>query len=207
MASIAPTLPNYNVNPTPTNYSPIYGGVPGATAAPPSTYTQAAGVLPELPSLTAGAGNVVSSNLAGKLSPETLNAIKNSAAAWGVSSGMPLSGLSANKALSTVGLSTEQLQNTGLGQFDQLLTGLGSQQLSPSLLTDLSSYNAMLGAAPDPTVANQFLENLLNPASGSLRDTAKSNDWLNAATRINENTANLRGYALSSTAARDMALA
>ena len=167
-----PTLPNYNFSPTPTTGSgTAYGAVPGTTAPPPSIYSQVGGVLPSLPNLTATAGSVVGSELAGTVPTDVTQQIQNQAASWGVSSGMPGSGLSKNLSLRDLGLTSIGQQQAGQSNFLNLLSGLGQQQLSPSLLTDLSQSNAILGSAPDPQMAAQQLmqdyEKYLNPASGS----------------------------------------
>jgi hypothetical protein len=191
---MAASLPNYgfNLNPAPTSYSPIFGGVPGALSLPTSTYQQSVGAVPQLSQLTSGAAGAIGSdlnqlpgltnktagviggNLAGQLSPDVINAIKNMAASWGVAGGMPGSDISANKALSTIGLTSEQLQQLGVSQFNQFqqtglsgynqfLTGLGGQQLQPGLESQIQSSNAMMAAAPDPTQANEYLQSLLTP--------------------------------------------
>ena len=153
----------FNVTPAPTNYSSTFGGVPGTTQLPPSLYQQSQSILPSLPQLTSQAGSVVGANLAGQLSPDVINAIKNQGAAWGISSGMPGSGVSANSSLASIGQSSQQLQQSGLNQFNQLLYGLGSQQLSPSLESEIAQTNATLAASPDPSSAESYLQSLLNP--------------------------------------------
>ena len=189
------TLPNYgfNVSPSPTNYSSVFGGVPGALSLPPSTLAQSTAAVPQLPQLlssaasaigtnvnalpqlTGQAAGVIGGNLAGQLSPDVINAIKNMAASWGVAGGMPGSDLSANKALSTIGLSSEQLQQLGVSQYNQfqqagvsdtsqLMTALGSQQVQPGLESQIQSSNAMMAAAPNPQSAEEYLQSLLNPA-------------------------------------------
>jgi hypothetical protein len=170
------TLPNYgfNVSPSPTNYSSIFGGVPGALSLPPSTLQQSTAAVPQLPQLTSSTAGVIGSNLAGQLSPDVINAIKNMAASWGVAGGMPGSGLSQNKALSTIGLTSEQLQQTGVGQYNQFLTGLGSQQLQPGLESQIQEYNAMMAAAPDPQQAEAYLQSLLNPTPVAPQKTTVS---------------------------------
>jgi hypothetical protein len=163
MATAIPTLPSFNVSPTPTSYSSTFGGIPGQLQLPASQYQQSTAAVPQLAQLGTQTAGVIGSNLAGQLSPDVINAIKSQGAAWGVAGGTPGSDISANKALSTIGLSSEQLQTQGVGQYNQFLTSLGSQQLSPSLESSIQQQNAMTAAAPDPQQAEQFLQNLLNP--------------------------------------------
>jgi hypothetical protein len=159
MAAI-PTLPNYNINPPPQTGQGDYGSVPGAIGLPPSTYSQVGGVLPNLPGLTATAGNVVGSDLAGQLPGGTIGQIQDAAAVFGVGSGMPGSGLQANRGAETLGLSAWQLQQQGLQNYQSLIPTIGSTLLSPDLISNIAMQNAVYGAAPDPQAAASTLEEL-----------------------------------------------
>ena len=139
-----------------------YGSVP-APISVTSPYQQTAGLVPGLPNLTGGAASVVGSELSGNLSPGTVNMLGTAAAERGVGSGMPGSGLSQNDFLNSVGISSEQLTQQGVGNYLQLLTGLGSQQINPATQVQVGEYNSTMGAAPDPAAASTMLENLLNP--------------------------------------------
>ena len=165
MAASVPSLAPYNVNPSPQGGTGPYGAVPAPIDLPPSQYQQASTVLPGLPQLTAQAGGVVQSQLQGQLSPDVLNQIKNQSAVWGQNSGMPGSGLGNNLSLASLGLTSLGEQQSGLQNYQNLLTGLGSQLLNPSLESDIASRNANLAAAPDPAAAALTMQDLLNPGS------------------------------------------
>ena len=125
--------------------------VPGAISAP-NPYADLSKVYPNL----GGANQQISQNvineLRGELSPETLNAIQNSAAAFGVTSGMPGSGLAVNRGARDLGLSVEQLQGKGLQDYLAAITGIsGTQTVRPELQTEIATQNAIWNAAPDPS--------------------------------------------------------
>lgn len=153
----------YDYSPAPINYSATFGGAPGTVAPAPSIYQQVNDAVPGLPDLTGGAAGNISAQLSGKLSPETINNIKDQGAAWGYSSGMPGSGIANNFGLRNLGLATESLQQQGIGNYLNFLTGVGSTMTNPAVTQELAMWNATNNAAPNPAAANQFLMNLLNP--------------------------------------------
>lgn len=157
-----PNYLNFNLSPSPTGGQGAFGSVPGQTGAPPSIYSQTQAAYPGLPGLTAGAGDVIGNELAGKLSPGTISNIDNAAAARGVALGQPNSDLSSMIDLSLMGTTSEGLQKQGEQDYLNFLSGVGSTQLNPSLLTDISQSNANLGSAPDPTAAANELLSLEN---------------------------------------------
>jgi hypothetical protein len=164
-----PSLANYNINPAPQFGSgAAAGAVPGPLGLPPSIYSQVGGVLPNLPTLTGQAGQVVGSELAGQLPSGTIGAIQDAAASFGVQSGMPGSGFQKNYGLESLGLSALQLQQTGLKDYQNILAGLGSTQLSPNLINDIALQNAIMAAAPDPTAAAGTMEKLAAGGGGGI---------------------------------------
>jgi hypothetical protein len=170
--TVTPNLTQYNVTPTAgTGSGTAYGKVPGATDIPPSTYAQLSSVIPGLSNLTGTAASTIGSELAGTVPTDVIKNIQDQAAAWGVSSGMPGSGLAQNLALRNLGLTSLSQQQAGLTNYGSLTSNLASEMLSPSLLTSLSQSNAALAAAPDPLMAQQQMMqdylSYLNPASGS----------------------------------------
>jgi hypothetical protein len=166
MATI-PSLASYNVNPSPLTVGQgAYGAVPGPIGLPPSTYSQVGDVLPSLDQLTSQAGNVVGSQLAGQVPSGTIGQIQDAAAAFGVGSGMPGSGLSANLGAETLGLDAMKLQQQGLQNYQSLIPSIGSTMLSPNLVSGIAQQNALLGAAPDPGQAANVLTSLANPKGG-----------------------------------------
>lgn len=159
---MAAQLPNYGSGGLTVGGGSPYGSVP-APIGVTSPYQQTASLVPGLPNLTSGASGVIGSELSGNLSPGTMQMLGTAAAERGVASGMPGSGLSTNDFLESVGISSEQLTQQGVGNYLQLLTGMGSQQINPATQVQVGEYNSTMGAAPDPAAASTMLESLLNP--------------------------------------------
>ncbi len=157
----ATTTPyNYNYNPTPQQGNGAFGLVPGAIQAP-NPGAALASVYPNLSGATAQASGNVLNELTGQLSPETLNNIQNQAAQFGVSSGMPLSGLSRSNQLKNLGLTTEQLQTQGLSDFGSLSTNLSKNQtLDPALQAQIAENNSIWASAPNPGAAAAYAQSL-----------------------------------------------
>lgn len=152
--------PGYNANPGPQGGQGPYGAVPGAIGLP-SPAKDLGAVYPNLTGTTSKASSDILSELSGELSPETRNNIQNQAAQFGVSSGMPLSGLSRNSQLESLGLTTEQLQHQGLGDFLSGSEGISkTQTLDPALQAQIASRNALFRAAPNPGAANNQAQSL-----------------------------------------------
>lgn len=156
----------YDLSPSPVNYSPTYGGAPGQISAPPSVWDELGSNVPGFSGLATGASNDISSELAGTLSPATLMAINNSAAAHGVSLGQPNSALSNLLGMNITGNTVQGLQNQGINNFDSFSGLAGSQQESPSLLANIAEENAVNASAPNPSSVAQELMRLSSPASG-----------------------------------------
>jgi hypothetical protein len=144
---------NYNINPAPTTGKGAYGMVPGQIALPPSIYEQMQNVYSGMTGLTSGAGDVISSQLKGQLSPETMSNIQNYAASRGVSLGQPNSDIANLIGLQVTGQTTEGLQSQGLQSYLNFLSGVGSTQTNPQLAYETSLQNAIFAAAPDPAAA------------------------------------------------------
>ena len=154
----------YNVNPQPTTGTGPSGTVPGQIALPQPAQDLGA-VYPNLSGSTAKTSGDIMSELRGELSPETLDNISNQAASFGVSSGMPLSGLSRSKQLESLGLTTEQLQHQGIGDFLAATPVVSkTQTVSPETEADIASRNALFAAAPSPSAAAGAQETAFNQA-------------------------------------------
>jgi hypothetical protein len=168
--------------------SDIYGRRVGAIPTPPvPTGANLSAVYPNLSGTNASASSALLNELRGQLSPETLANIQNAAAQYGVTSGMPGSGLSINRGLRDIGLTTEQLQHQGIGDYSSLIpTVSATQTVTPEqqaqlqshandLGTEVAAFNATNAAAPDPAAAGsyaqqlfkQYLDKLSGPAGGS----------------------------------------
>ena len=133
--------------------SAAYGGVPNPTAIPASQYQETQAADPGLTALSTPANSVIGGQLAGNLSPETINALKNNSAAYGVTSGTGGSQFAGQQGLASLGLNVEQMQNQGLGNYLNSLKTVGSMQLDPSLVSSINTYNNQLAAAPNPAAA------------------------------------------------------
>lgn len=169
-------LGQYNQVPQPTGGSNSpYGAVPGTTPLPPSIYSQTQAADPGL----AGGNDQLNANiiseLQGQLSPQVLNNLQDTAARFGVSSGMPGSNatpgsIAFNGNLLNNVQTTQQRQAQGLKDYQSQENLVAGQQLNPSLINKVQTDNATLAAAPNPTLAAQTALNnyyaALNAAKG-----------------------------------------
>jgi hypothetical protein len=151
--------------------------VPGPIGIPPNVFSQLSGAVPNFTGNLAGAGSVIQSQLAGDVSPGTMNALKTGAAEFGVASGMPGSGLEENQLFGNIAGFSEGQQQKGLQNLLAQIGALGPTQTNPNLAAEISARNADYAAAPDPKLAaqeqfNQWLKGagaaagLANPARG-----------------------------------------
>lgn len=130
-----------------------YGKVPGPINIPPSVFSQLSGAVPNFGALTSGTSNLIGSQQAGNISPQTMNALKAGAAEFGVSSGMPGSGLESNQLFGNIAGFSEGLQQKGIQNYLALISGVGPTMTNPNLAAEIAARNADLAAAPDPTKA------------------------------------------------------
>lgn len=159
----------YNVTPSPYGYSGTFGGVPGVIGVP-NPYQDLSGVYPNLSGTNAAASTALLSELEGQVSPETQALIQDKSAAFGVSSGMPLSGLSRNQFARNLGLTSEQLQQQGIAQYGSLIPSVsGTQTVNPALQAEIASRNATNLAAPIPAQAQSYAQSLFDKYLNSLR--------------------------------------
>lgn len=129
----------------------------------PNPFNDLASLYPNLSGTNTQASQNIMSELKGELSPEVVNSIRDNAASFGVSSGMPGSGLSKNFGLRNLGLEVNRLQGQGLQDYLSTITGIkNTQTVSPETQIGLSQSNAQLAAAPDPTLAAKEQERLFN---------------------------------------------
>lgn len=130
-----------------------YGSVPGPIAVPPNTFTQL-GAVPGFNANTAGTGSVINSELSGRVSPMTLNALKSGAAQFGISSGLgPGSGLETNELFGNIAGFSEGQQEKGVRNYLGEVSALGPTMTNPNLAAEISARNADLASAPDPKLA------------------------------------------------------
>lgn len=139
-----------------------YGTKPQPIGMPSSTYAQVLGVNPTLGALGAPAASAIGSEIAGTLSPGTVNQLTDKAAAYGVNIGMPglqPGSLALNNLLSQMGTSSEALSQAGIGAYGNILGTTANTQLDPALQSDVSEWNSVVRSAPDPAAAAQLQQN------------------------------------------------
>lgn len=153
----------FNINPGTQSGSGPFGAVPGAVGAitpaqvaqPPDPFKTLSGLYPNLSGANASSSDFINSELAGKLSPGTINALTNLSASRGISSGMgPGAGLWDNALLGNVAGATESLQQHGLSDLGSFLTSMSKNEtITPELQAQINEANAQLKQAAD--LANQ----------------------------------------------------
>lgn len=143
----------YSVNPSPRSGVNAYGMVPGSTSLP-NPFNDLASIYPNLSGANSQISQNIMSELRGELSPEVVNNVRDNAAVFGVTSGMPGSQFANFRGLKNIGLETANLQGKGLQDYLAAITGIkGTQTVSPDSQIALSQSNAQLAAAPDPEMA------------------------------------------------------
>lgn len=185
MASIAPGIRTGGYTPATSSYTTsnpapragqgAYGAVPGAISNP-NPFGDLSALYPNL----SGANSQISKNimdeLTGQLSPSTINNIRNQAASFGVSSGLPGSDFAGYQGLTNLGLTTEKLQGQGLQDYLNAITGISkTQTVDPALQTEIATQNSVWNAAPDPAAAakeqqnlfDEYLKKTMSPAGGT----------------------------------------
>jgi hypothetical protein len=151
---------NYNLSPQPQAANAgrtAFGLVPGTIGKPPNLYQGIESVYPGLGGLTTGAGRVIGSQIRGELSPETINTIQDEAASFGVASGLPSTNFSGYRGLRNLGLNVEATQRSGVDAYNRYLSSLAPLMDQPEMMASIASQNAVLNAAPDPTMAYRQL--------------------------------------------------
>lgn len=167
---------SFSLNPAPQSGAGAFGAVPGNLSAPNSTYQQLQNI-PGYNGLVSSGVSDIGSELGGSISPQTQNLLQNKAASLGVSMGQPGGGVAnpgntftTQNLLDNLGITSENLQNTGLGNLNTFSGTTGNQQLSPELQSSIQEQNAVNAATPNPAAAQsealslyqQYL-NLSNP--------------------------------------------
>jgi hypothetical protein len=147
-----------------------YGGVP-APVNMPTPYTDLGAVYPNLSGTNAQLSSVIGSQLRGELSADTQAAIQDAAARFGVTSGMPGSGLQRNRVARDFGMTSQQLQQQGIQNYNSLIPTIkGTQTVSPETQIGLNERNAYMAAMPNPGAAaaesERIYQKYLNQAAG-----------------------------------------
>ena len=142
-----------------------FGSIPQQIAMPGSLYSEAMGANPTLGPLGAQTSGAIGSQLSGNLSPGTIRMLTDKAADYGVSSGMPgmtPGSLALNNLMNNMGITSESLTQQGIGNYGNLLQTTANTQLDPSLNADVSEWNSVMKAAPNPADAANYQMSLLD---------------------------------------------
>lgn len=142
----------------------------------PNPFGDLSAIYPNLSGTNSQVSQNILNELTGQLSPSTINNIRNNAASFGVSSGMPGSQFQGYSGLANLGLTTEKLQGQGLSDYLNAITGINkTQTVDPALQTEVNTQNSVWQAAPDPAAAaaaqqslfDKYLAKLSSPAGGT----------------------------------------
>ena len=159
----------YNLNPQPQAGSGIYGSVPGSLSLPNPAGDLGANI-PGLSTLNKTASSDILSNLEGKLSPATENALQNASATYGAASGMPGSGLSWNSLYGNIAGASTAEQQLGLQELNPFVSNTsGTQTVAPGLQTQIAGTNASNAASPNPGQSASYAEQLFNQYLNQMR--------------------------------------
>lgn len=160
-------------NPTTGGYNSIspavapggLGSAPGQIAMPnpAQNLTQQ---IPGLTGLNQNASSVINSQLMGQLSPDTVNAIRNATASQSSANGMPGTSqipgtIGGNLTAQDIGQTSQQLQNQGIANYNSYVPTVSqTQTLNPETQVGVEEQNAVNAAAPNPTSAATYAQQL-----------------------------------------------
>lgn len=131
-------------------------------ANPYTDLTQVPG-LSGLGNTNAAAMGDINSMLAGQLSPATVNSIQNYAASRGISGGMPGANIFQNLGAESIGQTAEGLEQQGIQDYPSFVGAVNSTQTnSPALQFQSGLTNAQNAAAPNPTAAASYAQQIYN---------------------------------------------
>lgn len=158
-------MPSYNPQQV-FNYTNTPFGTQPQAVNMPNPAADLANQLPGLSGLNTGVSGVIGNELSGKLSPDTLAAIRNAGASWGVSNGMPGSTggtIGSNRTLRDVGLTSMQQQQQGIKDYNSTIpTVSGTQTVAPAIQAEIGTQNSINASAPNPQAAQSYAEGLFN---------------------------------------------
>lgn len=132
-----------------------YGSQPGFVNLPANIYQQIQHQAPGATALTDKSVSNIGEQLAGTLPSDVATNIQDYGAAWGISSGMPGSGMAHNLTLKDLGLTSLNEQQQGFGNYMNFLGSFGQTLTPPQLGYEANLQNIMNAAAPDPTSVAQ----------------------------------------------------
>lgn len=118
--------------------------------------------LPNLPRINHAISDDIYAGASGHLAPGTLADLQDFNASWATQNGMPSnSGLVRNRLGRNIGLASQALINSAIGQYNSFVpTVSGTQTVNPGLQTQIAEQNSLNNAAPDPTQAGSHAERL-----------------------------------------------
>jgi hypothetical protein len=123
--------------------------------------------IPNLPGLNTNASSVINNQLMGKLSPDTVSAIRNATASYAVGNGQPggsnqLPGtIGGNLTAQDIGQTSQQLQQQGIQNYSSFVPTVSSTQtVAPAVQADINAQNATNAAAPNPGAAASYAQQL-----------------------------------------------
>ncbi len=152
----------YNLNPTPMQGNGPFGMVPGQLGLP-NPAGDLAGQVPGLAGLNQQVSDTIGSYLGGELPPDVIAGIRDAAAKFGVTSGMPGSGLARNIVPRDIGLTSLDLKNRGLAAYNSFIpTVSGTQTVRPELQNQIAEQNAVNASAPNPGQAQSYAKQLFD---------------------------------------------
>lgn len=145
----------FDLNPGPQAGSGAYGAVPGPLGLPDpysELFTRSGG---NLGAINSGTGAFLKSQSEGTLSPETIAAIQDAGARFGVSSGMPGTGsvggsLVSNANRRNIGRTAEDAQRFAVAALPSYVGALQNQRVADPLQLETANRNAINRAAPNP---------------------------------------------------------
>ncbi len=165
---------NYNPYPSPTGGRGPYGAVPGQIGIP-NPYADLSGALGNnaLPEANKLVGSDLIAQLGGHVSPGTTNALRIAAAQQYGPGGAglgPGSQFATDALFNNIAGFSEGQTKQGESAYPNLINTISkTQTVDPALLTDIANRNAMFGAAPDPTAAQNLAQKLFNDYLSSMR--------------------------------------
>lgn len=154
-------------------YGNAFGTKPGQVAMP-NPFSDLSSIYPNLSGTNAQLSSNIASQLRGELSPDTIAALQDNAATFGVTSGMPGSQFQANYGLRSLGLSRENQINQGIQNYNQTIPVVsGTQTVNPGIQADVNATNVINAAAPDPAAAASYAQTLFDKYLQKLGGTGK----------------------------------
>lgn len=166
-----PATPAATYNPTTGGANYAYtGGAFGANVQPvpmPQPSVDLGNVVPGLGALNTNASGFINNELMGKLSPDTVNAIRNATASYAVANGQPggsnnLPGtIGGNLTAQTLGTTSQNLQRQGIQDYSSFVPTVSqTQTVNPAVQADINFQNATSAAAPNPGAAASYAQQL-----------------------------------------------